>query len=189
MAIPEILLVSEKFVKSTSNISDNVAGKFLLPSIREAQEVYLRAILGDCLLDSVKGMVLDGSIEDVDAAPYRQLIDKCKYYLSYEAIVLLIPRVSYKIGNFGLAKSNDENLQVATATEIAQQTEFYQGMADSYCLALQGWMYENRAAFPELRECDCKRIKANLYSAATCGVWLGGPRGKKMPGGGGCCNK
>ena len=30
----EILLTSEKFVKSVTSISDNLAGKYLLPAIR-----------------------------------------------------------------------------------------------------------------------------------------------------------
>ena len=33
----EILLTSEAFVKSVTNVSDNLAGKYILPSIREAQ--------------------------------------------------------------------------------------------------------------------------------------------------------
>jgi len=37
---------------------------------------------------------------------------------------------------------------------------------------------DNRSSFPELNECDCRRIESNLYSAATCGIFLGGVRGK-----------
>ena len=55
------------------------------------------------------------------------------------------------------------------------------------CRDLQRWLLDNRAAFPELRGCDCDAIQANLRSAASCGLWLGGVRGKKLPGGGGCC--
>ena len=43
----EILLTSETFVKSVTNVSDNLAGKYILPSIREAQEQGLKSILGD----------------------------------------------------------------------------------------------------------------------------------------------
>lgn len=183
----EILLTSEKFVKGTSNISDNVAGKFLLPCIREAQEVYLKGILGSCLLDAIKSRVADGTIDDTEAEPYKALLDECQYFLAYQSIVLLLPRVTYKVGNFGLSKSSDENLQVVTPDELARQEEFYQSMADARCYDLQGWLYERKEAYPELDECACSRLKSNLYSAATSGIWLGGPRAKRLPKIGGCC--
>ena len=50
----EILLSSERFIKEVTSVSDNLAGKYLLPSLREAQEVALRGILGDCLLERLK---------------------------------------------------------------------------------------------------------------------------------------
>lgn len=186
----EILLTSEKFIKSVLNISDNVAGKFIQPCIREAQEVYLKGILGACLLTACKERIAAGEFDDPvsdEAAPYKALVDECQYFLAYQTAALLLPRVTYKIGNFGLSKSSDENLQVATPDELARQEEFYQSMADAQCFELQGWVLERAAAYPELDECVCARIKSNLYSAASCGIFLGGPRGKRLPGGGGCC--
>lgn len=175
----EILLTSEVFVKSVSNISDNVAGKYILPSIREAQEIKLKSILGSCLLSALKTMVNNDTL---GANPmYKELVDQCQYFLAYSAIVEILPRVSYKVGNFGVSKSTDENLQVATQDEIAKQEFFYQSKADYYALELQQWVLDNKSSFPELDECQCGKIRSNLYSAATCGLWLGGPRGRIIP--------
>ena len=55
----EYLLTSEAFVKEVSSISDNIAGKYILPSIREAQEVALKSIIGSCLLEHLKAIGLD----------------------------------------------------------------------------------------------------------------------------------
>ena len=174
----EILLTSETFVKSVSNISDNVAGKYILPSIREAQEIKLKFILGSCLLSALKLMVGNGTLDAAGNEKYKELVDECQYFLAYSAVVELLPKISYKIGNFGVAKSQDENLQVATQDEIAKQEYYYQGKADYYALELQQWVLDNRSSFPELDECQCGKIRSNLYSAATCGLWLGGPRGR-----------
>ena len=38
----EILLSSEKFIKETMSVSDNLSGKYILPSLREAQEIGLK---------------------------------------------------------------------------------------------------------------------------------------------------
>lgn len=175
----EILLSSEAFIKEVSNISDNTAGKYILPSLREAQEQGLKGILGDALLSKLKDIVKNHETGNPEYFMYKALIDRCQYYLAYKTIVEVTYKVSYKIGNFGVTKSNDENLQVATKEEIDNQRYYYQAKADAYCYELQGWILENKGAFPELTECHCKKIKSTLYSAATCGIFLGGQRGKR----------
>ena len=171
MATKEYLLVSETFVKSVTSISDNVSGKYIQSSIREAQEIALKSILGTCLLDKLKELGLAKELDDPANIAYKDLVDKCQYFLAYTAIVELTNKV----------KSNDENLQVVTQDEIAKMQYYYQSKADFCALELQGWLLENRTAFPELTDCVCKKIHSNLYSAASCGLWLGGPRGKMSP--------
>lgn len=174
----EILLSSEAFVKSVTSISDNLSGKYVLPSLREAQEIGLKGILGDCLLSKLKALVKDGSINEESNVKYKELIDRCQYYLAYVTIVEVTNKTSFKIGNFGVVKSTDENLQVASQDEISKMQYYYQSKADACCYELQGWLLDNRSSFPELSDCDCRRISSNLYSAATCGIFLGGARGK-----------
>lgn len=170
----EILLTSEAFVKSVTNVSDNLAGKYILPSIREAQEQGLKSILGDCLLSKVKHLFNTDSLVGI----YKELVDHCQYYLAYAAIVEVTNKVSFKIGNFGVAKSTDENLQVASYDEIVKMQYYYQTKVDAYCLELQQWLLQNKGEIPELTECHCRRLSSNLQSAASCGVYLGGGRGK-----------
>jgi hypothetical protein len=174
----EILLSSEKFIKEVTSVSDNLSGKYILPSLREAQEIGLKGILGDSLLSKLKTLVKNGQLEDSANAHYKDLIDRCQYYLAYATIVEVTNKTTFKVGNFGVAKSSDENMQVATQDEVAKMQYYYQSKADACCLDLQNWLMDNRASFPELNDCDCRRISSNLYSAATCGIFLGGARGK-----------
>lgn len=183
----EVLLSSEAFIKSVTNISDNLAGKFILPSLREAQEQGLRGILGDCLLAKLKQIVGERHVDEQGNEAYKALLDHCQYYLAYSTIVEVANKVTYKVGNFGVAKTSDENLQPVGPEELGQQMDYYQAKADACCYDLQNWLLEHHSAFPELDACACSKIRANLKSAASCGIWLGGPRGKILPGGGGCC--
>ena len=188
----EILLTSSAFVKAVSNLSDNVASKYLMPSIREAQEIKLKGILGHALLEKCKTLVkynefrasfnLDfnndfewsfGGNEN-----YRKLIDECQYFLAYSAIVEVIYKISFKLANMGVVKSQDQGMQPPTKAEIDNQRAYYQGKADACAYDLQAYLYENRALYPELTKNDLHRIQSNLYSAATCGIFLGGARGK-----------
>jgi hypothetical protein len=63
--------------------------------------------------------------------------------------------------------------------EIITQKEFYQGKADFHCLEVQNYILDNRSHFPEVDDCTCRRIHSNLHSAASCGFFLGGARGKR----------
>lgn len=175
----EIILTSEKFVKSVTSVSDNIAGKYILPSLREAQEQGLKGILGDALLAKLKGFVANKEIDLESNAAYKILLDRCQYYLAYAAIVEVTNKVSYKIGNFGVAKSSDENLQVASQDEIGKMQYYYQSKADAHCLDLQNFLLQNRSDYPELTENCCHTIDSNLHSAASCGIFLGGARGKR----------
>lgn len=175
----EILLSSEAFIKSVTNISDNVGGKYILTSLREAQEVGLKNILGDSLLERLKRLVEAKTIDQHENIMYKNLLNKCQYYLANMTIVELVYKVSYKIGNAGVVKAADDNLQIATLEEIVAQKEFYQGKADFYCLEVQSYILENRSDFPEVDDCTCRKIHATLHSAATCGFFLGGARGKR----------
>lgn len=173
-----ILLTSETFVKSTTGLRNNMAGAYMLPAMREAQENGLRTILGDVLTDKLCSLVADGTISDEGNAQYKALLDKCQYYLAYMAAVEVTMRVSLKIGNLGVSKASDENVTPVDNADVARMQEWWQDKADAACLQLQRWTLENKASFPELTEADCYRLRANLYSAASCGIWLGGPRGK-----------
>lgn len=175
----EILLTSEEFVKSVLSISDNVAGKYILASIREAQEDGLREIIGDRLLDIIKAEFSDGTLDEHPI--HKALVEESQYYLAYMTAVKLLFKVTLKVSNFGVVKSNDENLQVASMEDVVTLRNETQHEADRQCRKLQQWLLRHRIEFPELCEFDWNRMRANLRSAATCGLWLGGARGYFSP--------
>ena len=175
-----ILLTSETAVKETTSLSDNLAGKYLRPAIRKAQDINLRGILGDTLLAKLKALVAEcGS--DVPEGPYKVLLERCKYFLAFSAAVDVTHRVNFKIANAGVVKTPDENVQVVDVPDMASTQAYYQAEADNAALDLQNYILNNRADYPELTQGDCHRIHSNLYSAATCGIFLGGQRGKQLP--------
>lgn len=180
----EILLTSERTVKSVTSISDNIAGKYIQSSIREAQDIGLRRIVGDPLLRKVKDLVQTGRIDDPENEAYKEFIDQAQLYLAYQTVTELVEKVTYKVTNFGVARTTDENLEAADVDELAKSKYYWQGKADACCIDLQNWLLDNRAGLPELSDRVCHAIQSNLTSAATCGLFLGGARGKIVRRGG-----
>lgn len=172
-----ILLISEDYVKSNSNIDDNLWGKFLLPAIREAQEIGLQGIIGGNLYECILGMVADGGIGMDENFDYKYLLDKhIQPYLLYRVMADVIPLIGTKISNLGLLRTDDEKSVNITKQERDSLIKYYEQRADFYCKRMQEYLSKNSMLYPELTDCDCDKMKTNLYSSASCDIWLGGTR-------------
>ena len=177
----QVLLISEKFIKDNCEISDNVSGKFLQSAIAEAQDLKLTPVLGEALVAKLKQLVADNEIGLAGNAAYKNLLDKyVQRFLMWSVKVDIAHTTSYKLSNFGVTKTSDENIQVASQDEIIADQDYSQAKADAYCNRMQNYLLDNRILYPELTENRCHQMRANLMSAASCNVFLGGARGKKI---------
>lgn len=175
-----ILFCSEDYIKSNSNLSDNMFGKSLLPAIREAQDAYLQQIIGTTLYEKILQLVDDGTIGDNENALYKDLLDnQIRPYLLYQTLVQLIPVINAKLVNFGTTQSNDEHLVNLSQGDVVVLTGHYQSMADFYCRRLQEYII-NHCNDLDVDVCSCEAISANLEHSATCNVWLGGMRARRI---------
>lgn len=178
MAIHNILLLSEDFIKSNSNISDNAFGKFLLPSIRESQDIYLQEIIGSALYQSILEKIKDNALTD----PYKEFVDDyVRWYLLYQVLADVIDILDVKLANLGTVRSRDEYVDNIGDGERDRLKQNYQYKADFYCRRMQEFLLNNRNAFIELDECVCDRLNAQLNSSASTGIFLGGYRSYILP--------
>lgn len=187
MAVQRVLLVSPTFIKNVSNISDNISGKLLEPAIFEAQNEGLRTVLGDSLVDRLEELVGNNTINNTEYAAYKDLMSKVQYYLAYTAIANLCMLTTVKIDNAGLEQVGDDHMDPLDITDSFRLSDYYQHKADYLCRQMQNFVLRHREAYPELKDCDCRSIKANLFSSATTGLWLGGVRGREF--GSRCCRR
>lgn len=179
----DVLLISEDYVKSVTNISDNIANDYLLPSIKLAQDLELEETIGTHLLQHIQALVFDNNISNQDNAMYKLLLDKyIQPYLAYATIQHLAPTVAYKIANQGVIRTDDEKSYNITSDEVDKVSEHYKHLSNVYKKRLQLFLIANYNEFPELMKWkSIADIKANLYSAAGCNLNLGGARSKILP--------
>lgn len=182
MAYNNVLLVSENHIKSISPLSDNLAGKYLLPSIKSVQDIQLSLTIGNCLLSALQEMVAEGTIEDTGNTQYKELLDNyIQPYLTYQVLSETTDIVSNKIVNAGVVQTDDEHVYNSIRADRNDLKLYFLRLADSYKRIMQTFLLNNLKAFPELSECDCQRLRDNLKSAWSGGLWLGGPRGQMYP--------
>lgn len=172
------LITNEGFVKGLMPVSQNIAGEYLAAAMFEAQELGLKRIIGSTLLSALK--THETASDWADYPAYADLKERCQFYLAYKTIQAVLPRVAFKVCNAGAVQTSDQNVQNLSREQIDAMIEDYSSKADAFCYELQKWLCDNLAQFPEIPGCECEAIRANLYSAASCGIWLGGPRGRQL---------
>lgn len=178
----DVLLISEDFIKSTTNISDNLSNDYLLPSIKLAQDIELESTIGTRLLEKIQELIYNNDISNENNSMYKLLLDKyIQPYLAYATIQHLAPTVSYKLANQGVLRTDDEKSYNVTSNEVDKVADYYNHLSNTYKKRLQLFLIANYNNFPELLNWkSIADIRANLYSAAGCNVNLGGPRGKSI---------
>ena len=175
-----MLLTNPGYVKTHTGLNDNTYDKMIVPALERAQDIDLTETLGECLVASLQEKVSDRSIEAPGQAIYKALLDNyVQPFLAYTTISNIVLEIGQVMGNGGVDTLTDEHRQSLTMDERGQLKDYWKHHADSYRRKMQNFLKNNRSAFPELSQsCAPCGQGANLESAATTGVWLGGARGK-----------
>ena len=174
----DILFTNADFIRSVTIVSDNLQDKYILSSIREAQDIEFQQVVGTRLYNRLKMMVEDESILFDFNVHYRELLDKAQYFIAYQTLANLTVNSTYKINNIGLNTISDDNVTTPSISDTFKLSKYYVDKADHYKMMLQNWLLKNKSYFPELLKSDISELSANVHSAASCNVFLGGARGK-----------
>ena len=147
-------LIDTDSVKAASLVNYNVEDETAGYAIREAQDTYLREILGDALLDKCVELASSGTIDEYDA--YKDLVDIYIYeYLSAQAQVCLLVPISFKIRNIGVSQDSDTNVVTQQLDTVRELQEYWKTVAIDKGNRMKCYLRENRDAFPELTDTSC----------------------------------
>lgn len=177
-----VLLINEDLIKSVTNISDNISGDYLFPSIKLAQDIELQETVGSHLLEYIQEVINNNTINSKENENYKYLLDNyIQPYLAYQTIVYLAPTVSFKIANAGVLKTEDEKMYNISFNETSKVADYYKHIANAYKYRLQRFLIANYNKYPQLLKYrSIADLRANLYSAASVNLNLGGARGKRI---------
>lgn len=172
----EVFLISEDWVRKNTDLDENIPAKYISNAIREAQEIKLKRIIGENLLNELKSRVTNKSLTDA----HKALIGQIRWFLGYTITADVIVKVSRKITPAGLVATGDENVTPLSYNDVVSTQAYYQTKADASKKDLQNYVLNHRTEFPELTEGDCHRIHSDLFSQGSCHISLGGARGKRI---------
>ena len=177
----DILLTTEELVKQYTSINENTSAEYIAPSIYMAQKNDLESVLGTKLVRKLQQLVGEETIDEVEYEYYKELLDDyVTDYLAYATIVRLIPIVSFKIGNAGVVRSEDDKVYNMGYNEVFNIKDYYQQQVDYLRYRMQNYLIANCGKFKELNDNTVEDIQNNLLASASCNIFLGGVRGKKI---------
>lgn len=166
-----ILLISESYIKENSALNDAVFGKYLLPAIRESQDMGLQKVIGTCLYELLLNLVESGDILKEEYAIYKDLLDNYVLtYLLYQVQYTLIPLLNLKLGNLGSVVANDEHIQTLSQSNIELAMNHFKERADFYAKRCQDFIRNNKKNIT-LCDCSCFNIKGG--DSLTTSIFLG----------------
>lgn len=166
-----ILLISEDYIKSESNLDNNVSGKYLQSAIKLAQDIALQSTIGTKLLESLQKKCMDteDNIDNEENIKYKELLDYyIQPFLLYQVLSDIIIPITYKLSNFGVMRTDDEKDIVAEPSQVNLLKKYYQDKADFFKNRLQDWVITYYNDFPELYSYKpLKDLYPNLYSSSS----------------------
>ena len=171
----KVFLVSPDDVKAASHINLNVNDEDVSAAIRTSQNIYLRDIIGDKLLEALQEMVSAGTIDNPENSAYLTLLDDyVSEYLTFKACVEICVPISLKIRNIGISQDYDQNIVASQLQNIAELADYYETQAVDRINRMIDFLVANRNAFPELNiQCSCGQHSPCLKKRANTHLYLG----------------
>lgn len=166
-------------------VNANLDDLYLQNAINEAEDVYLREILGDLLYNTIINKINNQTLN----GKYLTLVNNfIKIYLQYKVQALLVPQVAFKIRNSGILSQYDQGFSTTSVKDTMYIQEQYDSKSEFYGNRLTEYLQKNAADFPEYGWSQDNITQPTLSQNVT-GIYLGGTSKKcwNMPvsGGGG----
>ena len=169
------MLISPTRVKESGELNVNVEDRQIGASIRTAQNVYLRDVIGDDLLEKLQQLVnnkisgVNDNIDDEGNIAYKTLLNEyVQDVLVYKTIVDIALRKSFEIRNMGVVQNSDTNVNDAYLSDIKHLQFYVETLYDDKLNRMVEFLCANKEAIPESTfTCGCKPktkfANTNLY--------------------------
>ena len=158
----------------TSVLNANLDEEYINPAIYEAEDVYLREILGDSLYT----VLWNKKQSETLSGKYLTLVNSyIKPYLTYKVQSILVVPINFKMRNAGVVNQYDQGFSTTTVKDTAYLAEHYDGRAEFYANRLTTYLKQNASDLPEYGY-SADNITNPTDSQNVTTLYLGGTRKK-----------
>ena len=138
--------ISESYLKENTPIDDNVDPKLLRMSMREAQDIYIRDLIGSGIYDELITQIVNSTLTAANTTLLNEYIAPCmKYYVLYDAAHI----INYQIVNKGISTRNSEFQSPAEIGVIEALMTKWKDRGDYYANRLKAYLLQNLSTYPK----------------------------------------
>ena len=160
-------LITVEELKADGFINQNLENEYLYSAIDEAQDIFLREIIGDSLYETLQNKLSEANIDGV----YQTLLDiYVKIYLKYKVLSLLCVPLNFKLRNIGIAQQFSNEVNTTSLEDTKYIQNYYEGKADFYANRLTKFLQTND--IPEYK-CSCNQITEPNELHPVSSIYLG----------------
>jgi hypothetical protein len=140
-----VYFVSVTYLKDNTPLNENLDDKLLKSSIKEAQEIYIRDVIGSGIYDELQDQAYNGTLTGDNTTLLDSYIAPClKYYTLTESMLPM----TFKFMNKSVASRNSENATAITPQELSLIEQRYRDKAEYYAERLRDFLKENPTIYP-----------------------------------------
>jgi hypothetical protein len=141
-----VYFVSVTYLKDNTPLNENLDDKLLKSSIKEAQEIYIRDVIGSGIYDELQDQAYNGTLTGDNTTLLDSYIAPClKYYTLTESMLPM----TFKFMNKSVATRNSENATAITPQELSLIEQRYRDKAEYYAERLRDFLKENPTIYPK----------------------------------------
>ena len=160
-------LITVEELKQDGFINQNLENEYLYSAIDEAQDIFLREIIGDSLYETLQNKLSEANIDGV----YQTLLDSyVKIYLKYKVLSLLCVPLTFKLRNIGIAQQFSNEVNTTSLEDTKYIQNYYEGKADFYANRLTKFLQTND--IPEYK-CSSNQITEPNELHPVSSIYLG----------------
>lgn len=159
-------------IKQNNVINANVDTEYIEPALREAQDIFLREILGDALYNAIENRINDNNLTGKYVTLVNQYI---KPYLENRMLASLVVPLAMKIRNAGVIQQYDQGFNQSSVKDVNYLADYYNNRVEFYENRMTEYLKKNAADFPEYGySSENITNPTQTHTAGT--IYLGGGR-------------
>ena len=164
--------ISIEELKQNNVINANVDSEYIEPALREAQDIFLREIIGDTLYSTIENKINGNTL----TGKYLTLVNQyIKPYLENRMLASLVVPISMKIRNAGVIQQYDQGFNSSNVKDVAYLADYYNGRVEFYENRMTEYLKKNINDIPEYAYSSQNVTNpSQTHTAGT--IYLGGGR-------------
>lgn len=141
----QVLLISETYVKTNSNLSESIDSKLLTSSILSMQDLKLEPLIGTGLYNAIRTQAAAGTLTAANATLLNNYIQRTLLYWVLKDCLMY---VHYKVNNKGVQRHNDTFSQPVDLGDMQRLGDTYENKAASYARRVVAFIREHIEDYP-----------------------------------------